>query len=158
MKHVFQIIDKNGNRLSSRQTLLRKNNLKLKKDSNNKKTYWKLVDGYLKNMHFHKYLDKQLVLANKKIDKWEIDGGAIKIGNLYLSHSLELSPKPYYWNIKYVDHQESKCVAYIGYGLGVLIIIGLIIYMFYCKECSPLLLLYIYLILIIYLCLYIQIL
>ena len=70
--------------LSVRQTILRKNYLKLKKDSNNKKTYWKLENGYLKNIYFHKYLDKKLLLLDKKIDKWVIDGGVIKTGNLYL--------------------------------------------------------------------------
>ena len=151
MKNIFQIIDEDGNRLAVRQTSLRKNYLKLKKESNNKKTYWKLEDGYLKNVHFHKFLNKELLLTDKKIEKWAIINGAIKNlkSNLYLSHSLELSTKPYSWCIKYIDYKDSKCLAYIGYGLSVFVLISLIIYIIYCKNCSPLLLLYIYLILII---------
>ena len=152
MKNIFQIIDNDGNRLSVRQTRLRKNYLKLKY-SNNKKTYWKLKDGYLKNIYFHKFLgidkDNKLLLTDKKLAKWSLHNGAIKHKNLFISHSLNLSNKPYYWHIKCLDYTDSTCLTYIGYGLCGFILASLIIYSIYCKNCSPLVLLYIYIILII---------
>jgi len=159
MTGVFQIKDHEDKRLSTRQTSIRKNMLKLKY-ANSEKTFWKLdKQGYLMNIFFNTYMtlkDDVIFLTSNKKTKWKITKGQIHSNGAYLAHSLHPSTLPYRWHINYINYNDNKYLSYIGYGIGGLLLLSLIFYMCYFKVVTPLLLLYIYFIIIIYLLLYIQ--